>query len=95
VGQLESIARNLGLTASQGLYDVCLALHGHPRVVDNDIGAGNAQLVIITGANQGGRSTFLRSVGRPAHLIVQCGILVATESFAGSRLRRPLHALQA
>jgi len=63
-------------------------------VVDNDIEAGNAQLVIITGADQGGKSIFLRSV-RLANLIVQCGIFVAAECFAGSRLRRPLHALQA
>ncbi|MGP8160362.1 MAG: hypothetical protein ACLQGJ_03935 [Candidatus Dormibacteria bacterium] len=80
--------------ASQGLYDVCLALHVDPRVVDNDSEAGNAQLVNITGANQGGRSTFLRSVGL-AYLIVPCGIFVAAESFAGSRLGRLLHALQA
>jgi hypothetical protein len=30
-------------------------------VVDNDIEAGNAQLVIVTGADQGGRFTFLLS----------------------------------
>jgi DNA mismatch repair ATPase MutS len=31
--------------------------------VGNDLDADNRRLVMITGANQGGNSTFLRSVG--------------------------------
>jgi len=69
--------------SSRGLYDVCLTLHVHPRVVGNDIEADDAQLVIITGANQGGKSTFLRGVGL-AYLMMQCGMFVAAESFAGA-----------
>jgi DNA mismatch repair ATPase MutS len=38
--------------------------------------------VIITGANQGGKSSFLRSVGL-AQLMMQCGMYVGAESFAG------------
>ena len=45
----------------QGLYDVCLALTMKQRVVGNDVSASGKDLVIITGANQGGKSTFLRS----------------------------------
>jgi DNA mismatch repair ATPase MutS len=40
-------------------------------------------LVIITGANQGGKSTFLRSVGL-AYLMMQCGMFVAAESFSAN-----------
>ena len=43
-----------------GLYDVCLALTMKQKVVGNDVTADNKDLVIITGANQGGKSTFLR-----------------------------------
>jgi len=46
-----------------GLYDVCLALSLKQRVVGNDVDADDKDLVIITGANQGGKSTFLRSKG--------------------------------
>jgi DNA mismatch repair ATPase MutS len=35
---------------------------------------------MITGANRGGKSTFLRSVGL-AHLMMQCGMFVPAESF--------------
>jgi DNA mismatch repair ATPase MutS len=40
-------------------------------------------LVIITGANRGGKSTFLRSVGL-AQLMMQCGIFVTADSFSSS-----------
>jgi hypothetical protein len=40
------------------LYDVSLALSMRRKVVGNDVSADNKQLVIITGANQGGKSTF-------------------------------------
>jgi DNA mismatch repair ATPase MutS len=36
--------------------------------------------VIITGANQGGKSTFLRSIGL-AQLMMQCGMFVGAETF--------------
>jgi DNA mismatch repair ATPase MutS len=47
----------------EGLYDVGLALHLGKAVVGNDLDADGAELVVVTGANQGGKSTFLRSVG--------------------------------
>lgn len=67
------------LTA-QGLYDVGLALHLETRVVGNELRADGESLIIITGANQGGKSTFLRSIGL-AHLMMQCGMFVSAESF--------------
>lgn len=67
----------------KGLYDICLALIIEQRVVGNDVKADNKDLVIITGANQGGKSTFLRSVGL-AQLLMQCGMFVPAESFSAN-----------
>lgn len=66
-----------------GLYDVSLSLLFRERVVGNDINADNKDLVIITGANQGGKSTFLRSIGQ-AQLMMQCGMFVGAESFSAN-----------
>ena len=66
--------------ASQGLYDVCLSLSSQDRVVSNDLAADGKTLVIVTGANRGGKSTFLRSLGL-AQLMMQSGMFVPAESF--------------
>jgi DNA mismatch repair ATPase MutS len=66
-----------------GLYDVCLTLSLEQRVVGNDLNADNKDLVIITGANQGGKSTFLRSIGL-AELMMQCGMFVPGQSFCAN-----------
>jgi len=70
------------LTAT-GLYDVCLTLHIQDRVVGNEIQADGKSLVLITGANQGGKSTLLRSLGL-AHLMMQSGMFVAAGSLRAS-----------
>lgn len=67
----------------QGLYDICLALRVGGMVVGNDVDADGKALVVVTGANQGGKSTFLRSVGL-AQLMLQCGMPVAAEAFSAS-----------
>ncbi len=67
----------------QGLYDVSLALTMKQRIVGNDVNADSKDLVIITGANQGGKSTFLRSIGL-AQLMMQCGMFVPAESFCAN-----------
>jgi DNA mismatch repair ATPase MutS len=64
-----------------GLYDVALALTMKQKIVGNDVNADGKDLVIITGANQGGKSTFLRSIGL-AQLMMQCGMFVPAESFS-------------
>ncbi|WP_137121248.1 MutS-related protein [Segeticoccus rhizosphaerae] len=64
----------------RGLYDVCLALSIDGPVVGNDVDASGKHLVMITGANQGGKSTFLRSLGL-AQLMMQSGMFVAAETF--------------
>jgi DNA mismatch repair ATPase MutS len=68
------------LTA-RGLYDVGLSLRMSGRTVGNDVDADGRSLVIVTGANQGGKSTFLRSVGI-AHLMLQCGCFIGAEAFS-------------
>jgi len=67
----------------RGLYDVGLALTMEEKVVPNDLSADGKRLVLITGANRGGKSTFLRSVGL-AQLMMQCGMFVPAESFAAN-----------
>jgi DNA mismatch repair ATPase MutS len=66
--------------SSTGLCDVCLALRMEDQVVGNDINADGKSLVMITGANSGGKSTFLRSVGL-AQLMMQCGMFVTAETY--------------
>jgi DNA mismatch repair ATPase MutS len=66
-----------------GLYDACLALTMGRGVVGNDLHADHLELAVITGANQGGKSTFLRSLGL-AQLMLQCGMFVPAESFRAS-----------
>ena len=70
-----------------GLYDIALALTMKQKVVGNDLYADNKDLVIITGANQGGKSTYLRSIGL-AQLMMQCGMFVPAESFSANLCNR-------
>lgn len=67
----------------RGLYDVCLSLSLSERTVGNDVNADAKPLVLITGANRGGKSTFLRSVGL-AYLMMQSGMFVPAEAFSAS-----------
>lgn len=66
-----------------GLYDVCLALNTKKEVIGNECSAGGKKLVMITGANQGGKSTFLRSIGL-TQLMMQAGMFVPAISFKAS-----------
>ncbi len=72
-----------GATAlsARGVYDVCLTLRSGDRVVGNDVDAEGKPLVLITGANSGGKSTLLRSLGL-AQLMLQSGMFVCAESFS-------------
>jgi hypothetical protein len=69
--------------SATGLGDIRLALRTENRVVGNDVDADGKSLVIITGANSGGKSTFLRSVGL-AQLMMQCGMFVMAETCRAS-----------
>jgi len=67
----------------RGLYDVCLALTMKKKVVGNEMNADHKNLVMITGANQGGKSTFLRSIGL-AQLMMQSGMFVPADEFCAN-----------
>jgi len=71
-----SLVRN-----AHGIYDVCLSLRIKPRVQGNELHADGKPLIIVTGANQGGKSTFLRSVGL-AQLMMQAGMFVGADRYA-------------
>ncbi len=64
----------------RGLYDLALSLSMQERTVGNDVTADGVALVVVTGANRGGKSTFLRSVGQ-AQLMMQCGMSVSATMF--------------
>jgi DNA mismatch repair ATPase MutS len=67
----------------QGLYDACLSLKLKQRAVGNETDADGKNLVVITGANQGGKSTFLRSIGL-AQLMMQSGMFVPAQFFSAN-----------
>ena len=65
-----------------GLYDPTLALAMGRAPVGNAQDVDGKDLILITGANQGGKSSFLRAIGL-AQLMLQAGLFVAAETFAG------------
>jgi DNA mismatch repair ATPase MutS len=69
--------------SARELYDVALAFHLGSKVVGSDVAATGKELVVITGANQGGKSTFLRSVGL-AQLMMQAGMFVGARELAAN-----------
>lgn len=73
--------------SARGLYDPCLSLRLREGVTDNDLAADAKPLIMITGANQGGKSTFLRSLGL-AQLMMQCGMFVTAASFSATVAER-------
>jgi hypothetical protein len=68
-----------GAFSCLNLRDASLALRAEEPVVGNDVDTGGRPLVIITGANSGGKSTFLRSVGL-SQLMAQCGLFVTADA---------------
>lgn len=63
------------------LYDINLALSSGKKIVGNNLAANEKDLIIITGANNGGKSTFLRSIGI-AQLMMQCGMFVPAKNYS-------------
>lgn len=76
----EPLADGDATLSARGLYDVCLSLSMEGSVVGNNLNADGKTLVIITGANRGGKSTFLRSIGL-GQLMMQCGMFSPAESY--------------
>ena len=69
-----------------GLRDPALALTSGQDVVGNDLRTDGKSLILVTGANQGGKSVFLRAVGL-AQLMMQGGMFVAADTFAANICR--------
>jgi DNA mismatch repair ATPase MutS len=70
------------------LYDPGLALRAGHDVVGNELDASGQRLIIITGANQGGKSTFLRALGL-AQILLAAGVFVPAKTMTAS-LRVPV-----
>ena len=62
------------------LKEVVMSMVQGGETVGNTGNLDGKMLTIITGANQGGKSTFLRSVGI-AQVMMQCGLMVAAKHF--------------
>lgn len=71
--------------AFDGLYDVCLSLNMSGQIVGNDLAASDKDLVVITGPNQGGKSTFARGIGQ-AQLMMQAGMCVPARTFTANAI---------
>ena len=65
------------------LRDVGLCLATVKKVSGNDVDADGKSLIVITGANEGGKSTFLRSVGA-AHVMMHAGMFVTAKTFCAN-----------
>ena len=70
------------LTA-RGLVDVGLAVRSRQAPVGSDLDADGKGLIMVTGANQGGKSTLLRAIGL-AQLMFDAGLFVAADHFRAS-----------
>ena len=68
---------------ARGLVDVSLVLGGAQPVVANDVDVDRCITLVVTGANRGGKTTFLRSMGQ-AQLMMAAGMEVAAQSFAAA-----------
>jgi hypothetical protein len=69
--------------SGQTLYDICLLLTSRSAVEGNDPEAEDKNLIIVTGRNTGGKSTFLRSIGI-TQLMMQAGMFVPAQSYSSS-----------
>ena len=63
------------------LYELSMAVYTQRKPVGNSVTLENNRLTLITGANQGGKSTFLRSYGI-AQVLMQCGMPVPASRFS-------------
>jgi DNA mismatch repair ATPase MutS len=66
----------------EGLYDPCLALR-MDGIVPSSGNLDGKSLAIITGANQGGKSTFLRSIGL-SQLMMQTGMFAPARALTAN-----------
>ena len=64
----------------QELMEFCMTVYRRQLPVGNDCDVDGKRLLVVTGANQGGKSTFLRSIGI-AQVMMQCGMPVCAKTF--------------
>ncbi len=70
--------------ACSGLFDLSLVLGGvDGRVCGNDLDIVDRWIILVTGANRGGKTTFLRALGQ-AQLMMQAGMFVPAASFTAN-----------
>ncbi len=69
-----------------GLYELSMAILTRSVPVSNAAACPDCRLLVITGANQGGKSTCLRSLGI-AQVMLQCGMFVPAASYRGGLYR--------
>ena len=75
------VDKGANFLAFDDLRDPSLLLSIEGDVVGNDLEAGNAPVLIVSGANQGGKSTYLRSIGL-AQIMMQAGMFVTARQFS-------------
>ncbi len=73
----------VAMLSAEGVYDPALVLRTGALAVGNDVDADGRKLVMITGANSGGKSTFLRAIGL-AQLMMQCGMQASATRYRAS-----------
>ena len=66
--------------AFEDLRESVMGMEQRVTVIGNTCTMDRKDLLIVTGANQGGKSTFLRSVGI-AQVMMQCGLPVTARAF--------------
>ena len=62
------------------LKELVMTMKQKGETIGNDAVLDGERLVIVTGANQGGKSTFLRSIGI-AQVMMQCGLMVPAKRY--------------
>ncbi len=62
------------------LRELVMGLETRVEVIGNTCTLSRKDLLVVTGANQGGKSTFLRSIGI-AQVMMQCGLPVAAKAY--------------
>lgn len=74
------VAFDTGIRA-KGLYDLGLASSTDETITANDISMEKGKILIVTGHNRGGKTTFLKSVGI-AQILAQAGLFVPAEDYS-------------
>ncbi len=88
---MPTVSEDKRIMTAKGLYDMSMVFAlNKPKermteddVVFNDLVMNEGDMLIITGPNQGGKTTFLRAAGI-AQVLMQCGAPVPAESFHSS-----------